>query len=59
MVQILILDASGNLKWKYNHFVFNDASIRIPFNLILNKGVYTINVNLNGYKSKAIQIIGL
>jgi hypothetical protein len=59
MVQILILDALGNLKWKYNHFVFNDASIRIPFNLILNKGVYTINVNLNGYKSKAIQIIGL
>lgn len=59
IVQILILDATGNLKWKYNHFVFNDASVRIPFNLILNKGVYTINVNLNGYKSKAIQIIGL
>ncbi len=59
IVQILMVDAAGKTKWSFNHFVFNDMNIRIPFNLMLNKGIYTINVNVNGYKPKAIQIIGL
>ena len=58
-VQIAILDITGTIKWKFSKFIFNDNSIKIPINLNLNKGIFSLQIIIPGYKNKAIQIIGL
>jgi hypothetical protein len=57
--KIVIVDALGNPKWTFNKFIFNEALVRIPINLNLNKGVYSVQVSLNGYRTKVIQIVGM
>ena len=58
-VQITIVDSRGISRVNQTQFIFNDSNIRIPFNIKLNKGTYTIQVKLNGYQFKTVQIIGL
>jgi hypothetical protein len=58
-VQITIVDSRGVPRVNQTQFIFNDSNIRIPFNIKLNKGTYTIQVKLNGYQFKTVQIIGL
>lgn len=57
--KIVIVDAVGNPKWTFNKFIFNESLVRIPINLNLNKGVYSVQVSLNGYRTKVIQIVGM
>lgn len=57
--KIIIVDPLGNIKWSFNSFIFNDMNIKIPFNLNFNKGLFTIQVSLNGFKPQSIQLIGL
>jgi hypothetical protein len=58
-VKIIIVDPLGNIKWSFNNFVFNESNIKIPINLNFNRGSFTVQVSLNGYKPKSIQMIGL
>jgi hypothetical protein len=58
-MELLIVDQSGTSKWNIKRFVFNENNIRLPINLKLNKGSYSIQVKLNGYKNQVIQIIAL
>jgi len=58
-VKITFVDPVGNIKWSFNNFVFNESNIKIPINLNFNRGSFTVQVSLNGYKPKSIQMIGL
>jgi hypothetical protein len=58
-MELSIVDQTGTSKWNIKRFVFNENNIRLPINLKLNKGSYSIQVKLNGYKTQVIQIIAL
>jgi hypothetical protein len=58
-MELTIVDQSGISKWNIKRFVFNENNIRLPINLKLNKGSYSIQVKINGYKTQVIQIIAL
>ena len=57
--QIQIVDVNGISQWNFSKLIYYDSNIRLPFNLKLNKGTYTIQVKLNGYKTKAIKLIAI
>ncbi len=57
--QIQIVDVNGITQWSFSKLIYSDNNIRLPFSLKLNKGTYTIQVKLNGYKTKAIKIIAI
>jgi hypothetical protein len=48
VIKITIADAGGITKLNTKKLLFNDKSIRIPVNLSLAKGIYTIKVDVNG-----------
>jgi hypothetical protein len=58
-MELSIVDQTGTSKWNIKKFVFNENNIRLPINLKLNKGSYSIQVKINGYKTQVIQIIAL
>jgi hypothetical protein len=58
-MELTIVDQSGISKWNIKRFVFNENNIRLPINLKLNKGSYSIQVKINGYKTQVIQIVAL
>jgi len=58
-MELTIVDQSGTSRWNIKRFVFNENNIRLPINLKLNKGSYSIQVKINGYKTQVIQIIAL
>ena len=58
-MELSIVDQAGTSKWSIKKFIFNENNIRLPINLKLNKGRYSIQVKLNGYKNQVIQIIAL
>jgi hypothetical protein len=58
-MELSIVDQSGTSRWNFKRFVFNENNIRLPINLKLNKGSYSIQVKINGYKTQVIQIIAL
>ncbi len=58
-MELSIVDQAGTSKWSIKKFIFNENNIRLPINLKLNKGSYSIQVKLNGYKNQVIQIIAL
>jgi hypothetical protein len=58
-MELSIVDQAGTSKWSIKRFIFNENNIRLPINLKLNKGSYSIQVKLNGYKNQVIQIIAL
>jgi len=58
-MELSIVDQTGTSKWNIKRFVFNENNIRLPINLKLNKGSYSIQVKINGYKTQVIQIVAL
>ena len=58
-MELSIVDQGGASKWNIKKYIFNENNIRLPINLKLNKGSYSIQVKLNGYKTQVIQIIAL
>ncbi len=56
---INISDISGQPIWRGKRFIFNERTVRIPIQAKLAKGGNTVQVIINGYKVKAIQLIGL
>lgn len=58
-LQLAVVDQNGNTKWTIAKYIFNENNIRLPINLNLNKGIYNVQVKINGYKTKIIKIIGL
>lgn len=57
--EIILSDISGQVIWRGRTFIFNDNNLRLPISVRLPKGVNTLQVKINGYQSKTIQIIGL
>ncbi len=48
LVKVTIVDAIGVTKYNTKKLLFNDKSMKIPVNLNLVKGTYTISVEING-----------
>lgn len=58
-MQLAIVDQNGATQWIIKKFIFNENNIRIPINLKLNKGTYSVQVKINGYRTQVIKIIAL
>lgn len=56
-VNMIISDLSASQTWTIKRYLFNDSQIRIPINMNLKKGSYTLSVNINGYRKKSIQFL--
>ena len=58
-IQLAIVDQIGTIQWSIKTYIFNEKNIRIPIDLKRNKGTYTVQVKINGYKPQTIKIIAL
>jgi hypothetical protein len=58
-INIIISDLSATQTWTVKRYMFNDDQIRIPINMNLKKGSYTLSINVNGYRQKSIQFVVL
>lgn len=58
-INIIISDLTATQTWTVKRYMFNDDQIRIPINMNLKKGSYTLSVNVNGYRQKSIQFVVL
>ncbi len=58
-INMIISDLSASQTWTIKRYMFNDTQIRIPINMNLKKGSYTLSVNVNGYRQKSIQFVVL
>lgn len=56
-IQLTILDATGNVRWVGSKYIFNEKTFKIPVSITLPKGVYAVQILLNGYNRKTIQVI--
>lgn len=57
--EIILTDITGQVIWRTRKFIFNESSLRLPVSVKLSKGINTVQVKINGYQSKTLQIIGL
>ena len=58
-LQVTISDIAGVPKFKVNKYIYSSNYIKIPISQNLTKGTYSVQVKINGYQIKAVQIIGL
>ena len=58
-LEVTISDIAGLPKLKVNKYIFSSNYIKIPVSQNLTKGTYSVQVKINGYQIKAVQIIGL
>ena len=48
VVYVTVTNLAGEKKWDLRRLIFSDRTIKIPANLNLQKGVYTLKIDVNG-----------
>ena len=58
IIKLSFISLSGTTNFVSQKYIFNNRKIIIPIIFNLNKQVYVLQVNINGYIQKTIKIIG-
>jgi hypothetical protein len=58
IIQLTLVDINGTTQFVYQPYIFNQSRVAIPINFNLNKQVYVLQVQINGYKTQTVKIIG-
>jgi hypothetical protein len=58
IIQLTLVDINGVTQFVYQPYIFNQSRVAIPINFNLNKQIYVLQVQINGYKSQTVKIIG-